>query len=355
MLIVVMTRSPGLWRIAPWLVERNMIPDDVLLKSSYLCVAINYMNNLKLDLNLLVTFEALLAERNVSRAAARLGLSQPAVSTQLARLRDVFGDRLFVPAHRGVVATARALELQAPLRAALDEVRGVVMSGRPFDAARAELTIRIAASDYAQSAVLAPFSIALRARAPGIRIAALPIDGRTLARQTEEGDVDLALMTPSTAPEKLRHRHLLDETYVCIARRGHPRIAGRLNLKAFVALEHLIVSPRGGGFWGPTDDSLAALGHRRRVVLSVSSFLVVPMIVAGSDLIALVPSRVASGSDRALQILRPPIDVEGFSLALVWHERTHDHAAHRWIRDALGDWAKSGAKPRVAVTRHRQA
>jgi DNA-binding transcriptional LysR family regulator len=240
-----------------------------------------------------------------------------------------------VPAHRGVVATARALELQGPLRAALDEVRGVVMSGRSFDPARAGLTVKVAASDYGQSAVLAPFAIALRKRAPGIRIAVLPIDGRTLARQTEEGDVDLAIMTPSTAPEKLRHRHLLDETYVCIARRRHPRIAGRLDLRTFLALEHVIVSPRGAGFWGPTDESLAALGEQRRVVLSVSSFLVVPQIVARSDLVALVPSRLASGRDRALQILTPPVAVEGFSLALVWHERTHDHAAHRWIRDAL--------------------
>jgi DNA-binding transcriptional LysR family regulator len=297
---------------------------------------------MKLDLNLLVTFEALLAERNVSRAAVRLGLSQPAVSNQLARLRDVFGDRLFVPAHRGIVATARALELQAPLRLALDEVRSVVMSGRSFDPVQAELTVKVAASDYVQSAVVTPFAIALRARAPGIRIAALPIDGRALARQAEEGDVDLAIMTPSTAPEKLRRRHLLDETYACIARRGHPRVAGRLDLKTFLALEHIIVSPRGAGFRGPADESLAALGQQRRVVLSVSSFLVVPQIVAASDLIALVPSRVASDSDRGLQILKPPVAVEGFPLALVWHERTHDHAAHRWIRDALVERAKCG-------------
>jgi DNA-binding transcriptional LysR family regulator len=331
-----------------------MVRDKVLLKSGDLCIGINFMNSMKLDLNLLVTFEALLAERNVSRAAARLGLSQPAVSAQLARLRDVFGDQLFVPAHRGVVATARALELQAPLRAALDEVRGVVMSGRSFDAARAELTVRIAASDYVQSVVLAPLAIALRARAPGIRIAALPIDGRALARQTEEGDVDLAIMTPSTAPETLRRRHLLDESYVCIARRCHPRIVGRLDLKTFLALEHIIVSPRGAGFWGPTDESLAALGRQRRVVLSVSSFLVVPKIVADSDLIALVPARVANGSGDAVQILKPPVDVEGFSLALIWHERTHGHAAHRWMRDALAEWAKEGTTPPVFAGRRRR-
>lgn len=292
------------------------------------------------DLNLLVTFEALLVERNVSRAAARLGLSQPAVSAQLARLRDVFGDRLFLPAHRGVVPTARALELQEPLRAVLEEVRGVMRRGREFDPVSATLTVKIAASDYVQCAVLAPFAVALRRRAPGIRIAALPLNGRVVGRQAELGDIDLAVMTPATAPALLRHRPLFDERYVCIARRRHPLLRRRLDLKTFLALDHVVVSPRGGGFWGPTDEALAALGRRRRVVLSVSSFLVVPEIVARSDLIALLPERIARGSGRPLQVLKPPIAVEGFSESMVWHERTHQHAGHRWIRDALADWAK---------------
>ncbi len=294
----------------------------------------------KLDLNLLVTFEALLAERNVSRAATRLGLSQPAVSAQLARLRDVFGDRLFVSAHRSMVPTARALELQEPLRAALDEVRGVVVVGRQFDHARASLTVKIAASDYVQCALLAPFAAELRRRAPGIRIAALPLDGRLVGRQAELGDVDLAIMTRATAPTMLRHRALFDESYVCVARRRHPLVHGRLDLKTFLTLDHVLVSPRGAGFWGPTDEALAALGHRRRVVLSVSSFLVVPEIVARSDLIALLPERIARSRGRSLQVLEPPIAVEGFSESMIWHERTHQHPGHRWIRDTLADWLK---------------
>ena len=293
----------------------------------------------KLDLNLLITFEALLAERNVSRAAARLGLSQPAVSAQLARLRDVFGDRLFVPAHRGVVPTTRALELQEPLRAALDGVRGVVRGAPEFDPAHAALTVKIAASDYVQCAVLAPFAVALRRRAPTVRIAALPLDGRMVGRQAELGDIDLAIMTRTTAPAALRHRPLLDESYVCVARRRHPLVRGWLDLKTFLALDHVVVSPRGGGFRGPTDEALAVLGHRRRVVLSVSSFLVVPAIVARSDLVALLPERIARGPGRSLQVLKPPIAVEGFSQSMIWHERTHQHTGHRWIRDALADWA----------------
>jgi DNA-binding transcriptional LysR family regulator len=313
---------------------------QVSLKSRPLRAAIDLMDSRKLDLNLLVTFESLLAERNVSRAAARLGLSQPAVSAQLARLRDVFGDRLFVPVQRGIVPTARALELEAPLRAALDEVRGVVSSGRSFDPARAELTVKIAASDYVQLAVLGPFAVALRSRAPGVRVAAMPLDVRALAKQAEVGDVDLAIMMPSTAPPTLRHRHLLDETYVCVLRRRHPQVSGRLTLQSFLALEHVIVSPRGAGFWGPADEALAALGYRRHIVLSVSSFLVVPQVVSRSNLAALIPQRIADDFGRVLQVHEAPIEVEGFSLSMIWHERTHAHAAHRWIRDALIDWAQ---------------
>jgi DNA-binding transcriptional LysR family regulator len=308
------------------------------LKSWLLRAAIDRMDTRKLDLNLLVTFESLLAERNVSRAATRLGLSQPAVSAQLARLRDVFGDRLFVPAQRGIVPTARALELEAPLRVALDDVRGVVSSGRSFDPTRAELTVKIAASDYVQSAVLGPFAVDLRIRAPGVRIAAVPLDARVLVKQAETGDVDLAIMMPSTAPSTLRHRHLLEETYVCVLRRRHPEVSGGLALQTFLALEHIIVSPRGAGFWGPADEALAALGYRRRIVLSVSSFLVVPQIVSRSNLAALIPQRIANDFGRMLEVHKAPIEVEEFSLSLIWHERTHAHAAHRWIRDALIAW-----------------
>jgi DNA-binding transcriptional LysR family regulator len=313
---------------------------QVSLKSRLLRAAIDLMDTKKLDLNLLVTFESLLAERNVSRAATRLGLSQPAVSAQLARLRDVFGDRLFVPSQRGIVPTARALELEAPLRAALDDVRGVVSSGRSFDPTRAELIVKIAASDYVQSAVLGAFAVDLRTRAPGVRIAAVPLDARALVKQAETGDVDLAIMTPSTAPSTLRHRHLLEETYVCVLRRRHPEVSGRLALQTFLALEHIIVSPRGAGFWGPADEALAALGYRRRIVLSVSSFLVVPQIVSRSNLAALIPQRIANDFGRMLHVHKAPIEVEGFSLSLIWHERTHAHAAHRWIRDALIDWVQ---------------
>ncbi|HLJ18642.1 MAG TPA: LysR family transcriptional regulator [Stellaceae bacterium] len=293
------------------------------------------MDGKKIDLNLLVALDALLAERNVTRAARRLGLSQPALSAQLARLRDLLGDPLLLPMQRGMTPTARAIELAAPVRRALDQVREVLAQGRGFDPATADLSVAIACSDYVQVAVIAPLVLDLRASAPNLRIAIRQLDGGLLGQQMEAGLVDLALMTPSTAPPALRTRTLFRERYVTIARRRHPRVKGKLTLDDFVALDHVVVSPRGAGFRGPVDAALGKLGRERRIAVSAASFLFVPELVARSDLIATVPERLVRGRAERLQALEPPLAVEGFAIGLVWHERTHRHPAHQWLRERL--------------------
>jgi DNA-binding transcriptional LysR family regulator len=293
------------------------------------------MDTRRLDLNLLVALEALLAERNVTRAAARLGLSQPALSAQLARLRDIFGDRLLLPAQRGMIPTARALELAEPLRRALDEVRRVAAAGARFDPANAELTLTVAASDYVQVAVLLDIAVELRRQSPGLRLSIRAIDGAAIGRQMERGEVDLALMTAETAPPNLRRHLLFHEIYKAIVRRDHPRVRASLTLEAFTSEEHVVVSPRGGGFTTATDIALNAVGATRRVALSAASFVFVPEIVERSDFLALVPSRLINRRADRLRILNPPIAVPGFAISLLWHDRTHEHPAHRWIRERI--------------------
>jgi DNA-binding transcriptional LysR family regulator len=293
------------------------------------------MDTNKVDFNLLVALDALLAERNVTRAARRLGLSQPALSAQLARLRDLFGDPLFLPAQRGMTPTARAIELEAPVRRALDQVHDVLARGRGFDPATADLTVAIACSDYVQVAVIAPLVLDLRASAPKLRLAIRQLDGNLLGQQMEAGVVDLALMTPSTAAPVLRTRRLFHERYVTIARRRHPRVKGKLTLDDFTALGHVVVSPRGGGVSGPVDTALGKLGRKRHIAISTASFLFVLELIARSDLIATVPERLVRERAERLQVLEPPLPVEGFTIGLVWHERTHRHPAHRWIRERV--------------------
>jgi DNA-binding transcriptional LysR family regulator len=294
----------------------------------------------KLDFNLLVTLDALLAERSVSRAAQRLNLSQPALSAQLARLREMLGDPLFVPSHRGMTPTPLALGLQAPLAAALAQLRDVVTSARVFDPARDEFTLHVACSDYVQSALLLDFTLALREEAPGLRIALRPADAARLEAQMEKGDVDLAVLTPEGIAESLRSRPLFEERYVFIARRGHPALRRPLDTQRFCELEHVMVSPRGGSFTTPVDEVLDAQGLRRRVVVSASTFHSVPDLVERSDLVALVPARLVEGRPNRLRVLAPPLPVPGFAIHMAWHNRNHGDAAQRWLRERLVAFAR---------------
>ncbi|MBX5166883.1 MULTISPECIES: LysR family transcriptional regulator [unclassified Rhizobium] len=289
----------------------------------------------RIDLNLLVSLEALLVERNVTRAAARLYMSQPALSAQLNRLRDLFKDPLLVPAHRGMVPTAKALDLIGPLRASLDQLRGTLQNHDSFSPATAELTISIACTDYVEAAVVAPLIVALREKAPNIRLAVHRLAPARLAQQLADGDVDLAIATPDDGQTHLRTRHLFEESYILIGRSGHPRIAQGATPSGFARLEQVIVSPSGGGFSTPVDATLMALGHSRAVVASAASFLVVPSIVASSDLVALVPRRLMRNRLAEVAWIDVPWLSERFQVELIWHERTHAHQGQQWIREQI--------------------
>lgn len=287
-----------------------------------------------LDLNLLKALDALLDERSVTRAAERLALTQPAVSGMLTRLRECFDDPLFTRTQRGIIPTLRAIELAQPVKSILAEV-GELLQPKAFDPATAEMTIKIAATDYALRAVIVPFMAALRLQAPGIRVAVLPVNNEQLTAQFERGDVDFALVTPETAPQDLHAHALYEEEYVCLLREDHPLTQSEcLTLDSFCALDHALVSYIGGNFSGVTDEALAALGRKRRVTLSVCSFLVLPEILRVSDLISIVPRRLAQHL-HGLTVIPPPLTIPGFSKIVVWHERTHRDAGHRWLRDLL--------------------
>jgi DNA-binding transcriptional LysR family regulator len=293
------------------------------------------MDSKRLDLNLLVTLEALLSERNVTKAAARLHLSQPAVSAQLNRLREEFDDPLLIPAHRGMTPTAKGLELLGPLRQALDQVRATLGEHRNFDPATASQVIHIACTDYMQATLALEIVADLRATAPGIRVALHHLAIDELESRMARGDVDLALMTPQAAPQSLRARRLFDERYVLIGRRGHPALHDGMSVDQFAELEFVVVSLSGGGFRTSVDDALAALGKTRRVVLSAASFLAVPDAVIRSDLVALAPERLVRRRYEGLILVEPPLHVEGFEVGMVWHERTHTHSVHRWVRERI--------------------
>lgn len=296
------------------------------------------INLRRLDLNLLVTLDVLLEEHNVTRAAARLNFSQPAVSVHLAKLRELLGDPLLLPGPRGMRPTARAEELREPLRQALEALEHTLAPSTPFDPAAATNTWRIAASDYGESTIALPALANLRAQAPGTRIAIVEMQPARIARQAALGDIDLAFHTVAGSPPDMRRRTLFAERYVLVGRDDHPRLKRKSTLAQFCALDFVLVSHDGGGFEGVTDEALARLGMRRRVVLSVPHFLFVASVVARTDLVAMLPERLARqvAEERSgLRIVAAPVDVPGYRMAMLWHERLHRDPAHRWLREQI--------------------
>jgi DNA-binding transcriptional LysR family regulator len=234
-----------------------------------------------------------------------------------------------------MVATAKALELIGPLRASLDQLRGTLQGHESFSPATAELTISIACTDYVEAVVVAPLIVTLREKAPKVRLAVHRLAPASAARQLADGDVELVIATPDAAQAPLRTRHLFEESYILIGRPGHSCIAEGVTPSGFAGLEHVVVSPSGGGFSTAVDVTLEALGHSRAVVASAASFLVVPSLVASSELVALVPRRLMRDRLADVAWIDVPWLLERFQLELIWHERTHTHQGHQWIRERI--------------------
>ncbi len=295
--------------------------------------AIDAMNIRKLDLNLLLVFDALIDERNVTRAAERLHLSQPAVSAALNRLRDFFGDPLFVRVQRGILPTPRALELAHSAKAVLGQIESII-DARPFDPAHSETVFRIGANDYAQLAVVVPLIRLLANVAPNIRLEIVAL-GQNLGEQLERQRVDLAI-TLFTEPPKGAHTAMLfRETYMCATRKDHPEIDNTLSLDQFCKFPQVAVTSAGTRPADPVDEALAALGRDRRVVLKVPNFFILPRMLQYNNLISVAPERLIRYFNITLKALPLPIDVPGFSMNLVWHEGTDANTAHIWLRQQI--------------------
>ncbi len=289
------------------------------------------------DLNLLVALDALLAERNVTRAAARVGLSQSAMSAALARLRQTFGDPLLLRTARGMLPTTRGRDLAAPTKQVLAEIGRLIAPAGTFDPASARQTFVIAASDYVEYAILPQLVDHLECNAPASRLAVRASDLASIGRQLESGEVDLAVINPRHAPPEVHSRPLYLERFMCVVRAGHPRVGATIVLDEFCALKHVMVSPRGGSFSTQIDDVLATLGRNRDVRLSVPHFLLVPEIISRSEMIAVLPERLARGYAGRLKVIELPFEIAPFTIAAIWHERTHRDPAQAWLREALAN------------------
>lgn len=292
------------------------------------------MNINSLDLNLLQTLDVLLEELNVTRAAQRLNLSQPSVSAQLARLRRVLDDPLLLPGPRGMLPTARAEALRDPLRLALEALTRAVAPPDVFNPAHADQTWRIAATDYMSSALVLPALNLIRDAAPRSRMAVFTLNPPQVAQQLEKGEMDLVFHTGDNAPPTLHQRKLFSERYVLAGRRDHPQLQQPPTLDQFCQLEFVLISPDGGGFSAATDSALAKLGRKRRVALSVPHFLFMLEVLASSDLVAVLPERLVRNTPH-LRVFTPPLEIPGFDILMLWHQRLHRDPAQQWLRQQI--------------------
>jgi DNA-binding transcriptional LysR family regulator len=298
------------------------------------------MNLSQLDLNLLRVLDALFLEGSVLRAAARLRLSQPAVSNALARLRVAVGDPLFVRSRQGMLPTARARALRAPVTAALRQLEQALGEEGAFDPATARHDFTVVASDHAQLVVLPALARTLQGCA-GLRLKVLAPPRDFPLRELESAEVDLVLgafdLAPGDrVPRGLKRQLLLSERYVIAARTGHPAL--RAPLEKLLLLPQLHVSPR-GGTQGPFERKTRL---RRNVVLYTPHYLSTPWALASSDLLAALPERVGKLFAAQFPLTLRPVELPLARLSLhqVWHPVRQGDAAHRWLREQVKRAAK---------------
>lgn len=298
-----------------------------------------------LDLNLLVALRALLTERHVTRAAARVGLSQPAMSHALARLRELLGDPLLVRTPSGMRPTPRAETMRAPLERALEDIGRLIASPAPFDPRLSTRKFRIATNDYMELVLFPRLLRRLWAEAPNVDVRIINLDAHA-NEHLAEGGLDIAMgvvgqLANADSPRGIRSQDLVSDSFVCVVREGHPVVKRRLSLDDFVALPHALVAPRGEG-GSVVDSALARIGKKRRVAVEIPHFLVAPHVVRETDLVLTLAARIAISLAPLLGLrqLAPPLELPGFTMSMVWHERQHVDPAHVWLRDLIATVAK---------------
>lgn len=291
---------------------------------------------LDVDIKLLVAFEAVLIQRNVTAAALSIGLTQPAMSTALGKLRTLFKDPMFVRTSRGMEPTPFALQLAEPIRHALHLIRQTIHREKTFDAATSTRTFRIVMTDIGERVFLPALLQRLSEIAPGVNVQTVQLPVKEMREALESGQMDLAVgFIPDLAAGFYQQR-LFKRSYVCVARGDHPTIGDSLTLKQYLAASHAIVSATGTGH-DVVERVLAEKGYTRRIALHVTHFLAIPLIVANTDLVVTIPTMLAESylPTMNIKLLAPPLKMPVYAIMQYWHERFHEDPANRWLRELV--------------------
>ncbi len=288
-----------------------------------------------LDIAMLRTFDALLRERSVSRAASRLFLSQPAVSASLKRLREAFGDELFTRTPHGVEPTPRALALAPRIDAVLLQLQLLLGTDGGFDPAGSDRILRIAGSDHTSRLVLPPICRKLTSMGSHLRLSWELADYSRMTERIRKGDIDLGLHPRHAPPANLESLLMYEDTYVALCRPGHPLLSPGLTLAAFCAAPHVVLGQTRSTLDDKVDHELTRLGHSRNVQAAVTTFSQMVDLLVDSDLISVFPQRVAARYGPRVQIVPMPFELPPYRLYLCWDARSNADGAVMWLKDEL--------------------
>lgn len=291
-----------------------------------------------IDLNLLAAFDALMSECNVTRAATRVGVSQPAMSAALSRLRKLLGDPLFLRSAEGLLPTPRARELAEPISQALRQLEATLVRKPDFVPAVAKLTVNLGLSDYPAFVVLPALLEALAEQAPGISVNVHAFNDRDHAVDLlDAGAIDVAIGVPPTHSDgRILTRPILRDEFVTIIASKHPAARRGMSMKTYLSLPHALASPEGQRH-GLVDQALAQLGQQRTLALTLPHMFALPAIVARTGMTATVMKRVAlqSPAGRQLAFFPPPVTLPEIVFYLIWHRRSDGHQAQKWLRTLI--------------------
>ena len=296
---------------------------------------------MRYDLNLLPVFITLMEERNVTRAAARLGITQPALSNALSRLRLTMQDQLFIRARYGIEPTEMARDLAPVVAAALAQIDELVMRQQAFDPAKAERLVTVAANSYVEFGLIPAIVAKLGAVAPGIRLRLMPYGSDLAETGVISGTTEMVFGRIVGAPDNLVVQHLMDDGLACVVRADHPEVGDKLTRAQYERLKHVNGIPPGrlrAGLY----QKLEREGLKREVVVSVTHFLAVPELIAVTDYCTMLPRLICRhlARDPRLKVLKAPVDLGTFPVEMAWHVRYRNDPAHRWLRALIVKVAK---------------
>jgi DNA-binding transcriptional LysR family regulator len=296
---------------------------------------------MRYDLNLMPVFITLMEERSVTRAAERLGITQPALSNALTRLRAMLRDQLFIRQRYGVQPTQMAEELAPVIAAALAKIDDVVRGQQDFDPAQAELQVTMAPNSYVEFVLVPAIVARLRETAPGVKLRLTPFGSDLGETGVVSGTTALVLGRIVDAPDNLVVQHLMDDGLACVVRAGHPEVSDSISREQYERLKHVIMLPPGrlrAGLF----QILELQGLRREVAVSVTHFLAIPEVIASTDYCTTLPAQICRrlAHDTRLKVLAPPVDLGTFPVQMAWHVRYRNDPMHRWLRSLIVEATK---------------